>query len=337
MKVAEIRSRFGLDSLGIAQRPEPKPGRNDLVIRMHAASLNYCDLQVVRGDYPDLRLPLIPVSDGAGEVVEVGSDVQQFHIGDRVCPCYAQDWISGPPTPESVAKRLRGTAQCVLAEYVCVPQHAAVKIPQYLSPTEAATLAIAGVTAWRALFGLGGLQPGQTIVVQGTGGVSTLALQLALAAGGRVIVTSGSDEKLHRLRTVGEFESVNRLKSDWPAEVLRLTSGLGADHVIDVVGGSNLLRSIAATRLGGIASVVGYLESKHAEFDITVALRRMVKLHALSVGSRSDFEALLNMMERHQVRPHVDRVFPFLQVREALEYLATGQHVGKVAITFNQD
>jgi NADPH:quinone reductase-like Zn-dependent oxidoreductase len=334
MKVIELRSRFGFEALTPTDRPEPTPGRSEILVRMQAASLNYRDLQVVRGDYQQLRLPLIPVSDGAGEVVDVGSEVRRFRVGDRVSPCYVPDWISGPPTPEIVARRLGGTVDGVLAEYVCIPEHAAVRIPGHLSPIEAATLPIAGVTAWHAMFALGRLQSGQTVVVQGSGGVSTFALQLALAAGARVIATFSSDEKLRRLRSFGECEVVNREKSDWSAEVLRLTNGRGADHVIDVAGGANLARSIAATKLGGVISIVGYLESQRAEFDITDALRRMVTLQALSVGSRSSFEALVNAFEQHRLHPVVDRVFPLSKLREALEFLATGQHVGKIAITF---
>jgi len=276
MKVIELRSEFGFEALTPTDRPVPTPERDEILVKMQAASLNYRDLQVVRGDYPQLQLPLIPVSDGAGEVVAVGSEVRRFRVGDRVCPCYLRDWISGPLTPETVARRLGGSVDGVLAEYVCVPEHAAVRIPEHLTAMEAATLPIAGVTAWHALFVLGRIQPGQTVVVQGTGGVSTFALQLALAAGAHVIATSSSDDKLCRLRSLGEFEVVNRAKSDWPAEVLRLTNGLGADHVIDVGGGTNLSRSIAATKLGGNISVIGYLESPHAEIDITAALRRMV-------------------------------------------------------------
>jgi NADPH:quinone reductase-like Zn-dependent oxidoreductase len=334
MKVIELRLGFGFEALTPTDRPEPTPGRDEILVKMQAASLNYRELQVVRGDYQQLRLPLIPVSDGAGEVVEVGSEVRRFRVGERVCPCYVPDWISGPPTPEAVARRLGGTVDGVLAEYVCIPEHAAVRIPGHLSPIEAATLPIAGVTAWHALFVLSRLQSGQTVVVQGTGGVSTFALQLAIATGARVIATSRSDEKLRRLRSFGEFDVVNRAKSDWSVEVLRLTNGLGADHVIDVAGGANLARSIAATKLGGVISIVGYLESQHAEFDIAIALRRMVTLQALSVGSRSSFEALVYAFEQHRLHPVVDRVFPLSNLKEALEYLATGQHVGKIAITF---
>lgn len=335
MKVIEVHSSFGLDQLTVADRPEPTLGRGDILVKMRAAALNYRDLQVVRGDYPQLKLPLIPLSDGAGEVVAIGSDVRRFWVGDQVCPCYVPDWVDGSPTPEVVARRLGGTVDGILAEFVCVPEHAAVRSPAHLTPTEAATLPIAGVTAWHALFALGQLQSGQTVVAQGTGGVSTFVMQLALAAGARVIVTSRSDEKLRRLRALGEVELVHRMKSDWSAEVLRLTNGLGADQVIDVAGGANLSQSIAATKLGGVISLIGYLESQHAEFDIPAALRRMVRLHALSAGSRSSFEALVHAFEQHHLHSVIDRVFPISKLREALEYLSTGQHVGKIVIDFD--
>ena len=316
MKVIELHSTFGFDALLMTDRPEPTPGPRDIIVKMRAAALNYRDLQVVRGDYPQLKLPLIPLSDGAGEVVAIGSDVRRFQLGDQVCPCYVPDWVDGLPTPEVVARRLGGTVDGILAEFVCVPEHAAVRSPAHLAPTEAATLPIAGVTAWHALFALGQLQAGQTVVAQGTGGVSTFAMQLALAAGARVIVTSRSDEKLRRLRPLGDIDLVNRATSDWSAEVLRLTNGLGADHVIDVAGVRNLSRSVVSTKLGGIISVVGYLESQHAEFDIPAALRRMVRLHALSVGSRSSFEALVHALEQHHLHPVIDRVVPIAKIRE---------------------
>ncbi len=335
MKVLELRSGYGFDALTMGDRPEPSPGPRDVVVKMQAASLNHRDLQVVRGDYPQQKLPLIPVSDGAGEIVKIGSEVSRFVVGDRVCPCYVPDWISGPPTPEAIQRRLGGSVDGVLAEYVCAPEHGVVNIPSHLSAIEGATLPIAGVTAWHALFVQGNLQPGETVVVQGTGGVSMFAMQLTLARGGRVIATSASDEKLRRLRALGQVDVVNRTTSDWSVEVLRLTDGRGADHVIDVVGGGNLSRSIAATKLGGIVSVVGYLDSPRGEIDIPLVLRRMVSLHGLSVGSRSSFEGLAEAFEHNRLYPVVDRVFRFSEVREAMAYLSLGKHVGKVVVAFD--
>jgi NADPH:quinone reductase-like Zn-dependent oxidoreductase len=334
MKAIELRQGFGFESLTATDRPQPTPERSQVLVRLQAASLNYRDLQVVHGEYQHLQLPLIPVSDGAGEVVEVGSSVTRFRVGDRVCPCYMPDWIEGAPTPESVARRLGGTVDGVLAEYICVSEQSAVRIPESISPIAAATFPIAGVTAWNALFAHRPLLDGQTVVVHGTGGVSIFALQLARAVGARVIVISKSDEKLRRLQSVEEIEVVNRTISNWSEEVLRLTNGVGADHVIDVVGGENLSRSIAAAKLGGVVSIVGYLESTRGTIDIPAALRRMVTLQALSVGSRTDFEALVNAAVQYQLRPVVDRVFPWTNLQDAMQYLASGKQMGKVVLTF---
>jgi len=337
MKVVELRSGFGFDALAPGSRPDPKPGPRDVVVKMRAASLNYRDLQVVRGEYPGMKLPFIPLSDGAGEVVEIGRDVERVSVGDRVCPCYVQDWLSGPPVEEVVRKRLGSTVDGVLAEYVCVPEHGVVRYPRHLAPIEAATLPIAAVTAWHALFVQGKLAAGETLVVQGTGGVATFALQLAKSIGAEVIVTSSSDQKLARARALGATHVVNYTTSDFATEVLRITGGRGAEYVIDIAGGENLSRSISAAKLGGTVAVIGYLESQRGHVDIPLALRRMVTLHASSVGSRSSFEALIAELEMRALRPVVDRIFPLSDVRGALEYLASGVHVGKIAISFGDE
>ena len=336
MKAVELRSGFGFDALAVVDRPEPVPRAGDVLVRMRAASLNYRDLQIVRGDYGEIALPIVPVSDGAGDVVAVGAGVTRFRIGDRVSPIMVPDWLAGAPTAENSRKRLGSAFDGVLAEYMRVPERALVGVPRHMTYAEAATLPVAGVTAWEALFVRGRLQPGEVLVVQGTGGVSIFALQLARAAGARVIVTSSSDEKIARARALGASDGINyRSTPDWHEEVLRLTQGRGADHVIDVVGGSNLARSIAASKIGGTVSLVGYLEGFHADLDIPQVLRRVVTLHGSSVGSRASFEALVAGCEASELRPVIDRVFPLAEARAALEYLARGSHFGKIAIGFD--
>lgn len=335
MKAIAFADRIDLDALTLVERPMPEVGPRDLLLRMRAASLNYRDLAIARRAYGTFGAPLIPLSDGVGEIVAVGAEVERFAVGDRVCPTYLPDWIAGEPTEETARRRLGGPLDGVLAEYVRVAEHAAVRAPSHLTDVEAATLPIAGVTAWHALFVAGGVHPGDTVVVQGTGGVSLFALTLARLAGARVIVTSSSPEKLARARELGAAEGIDyRATPDWHARVLDLTEGRGADHVIDVAGGDGLGRSIAAARVGGTVSLVGFVAGTSASLDLGATLRRVVRLQAISVGSRQSFEALTSALALHGARPIVDRVFGFEETRAAYDYLARGGHFGKVAIAF---
>jgi NADPH:quinone reductase-like Zn-dependent oxidoreductase len=333
MKVVELRERGGVQGLVMGERPEPRPGAGEILVRVQAATLNFRDWAIARGSYGDFPLPIVPLSDAAGEVVEVGEGASRFRAGDVVCPLYVMDWMGGPPTPEVVARRLGGPQDGVLAEYVCVPERSAVRAPRHMSALQAATLPIAGVTAWQALFVQGHVTPGDVVVVQGTGGVSLFALQLALAAGARVIATSGSPEKAERVREMGAEAVIDyRETPDWPRRVLEITDGRGADHVVEVVGGENVTRSVAATRIGGSLSLIGFLEDTRGVLDLPDAFRRVVTLHAISVGSRAAFEALVAATEANGIEPMVSRVFPFEAFRDAYRHLAGGRHMGKVAI-----
>ena len=334
MKVVELTRRGGIDGLALGERDVPEPGPDEIRIRMEAATLNFRDLAIVRGSYGDFPLPIVPLSDGAGEVVEVGEGVDRFAVGDRVCPLYVMDWMDGPPAPQWVARRLGGPQDGVLAQYICVPQRAAVRAPEHMSAVQAAALPIAGVTAWQALFVQGAVRPGDVVVVQGTGGVSIFALQLASAAGARVIVTSGSPEKAARALELGAWRVVDyREQPNWHEQVQALTDGRGADHVIDVVGGDNVTRSVAATRIGGAVSLIGFLDSTKGTLDLPDAFRRVVTLHCISVGSRAAFEALVAATEVSRLEPVIDRVFPLGEFREAFQYLEAAEHMGKVAIS----
>lgn len=335
MKTYLLDVGFGLQSLQRAERPDPEPGPRDVLLRLRAVSLNYRDLAILRGTYGNYSRPLVPVSDGVGEVVAVGPEVRRFKVGDRVIPAYVPDWVRGGPTEETTRRRLGGPLDGLLREYACVHEDAAVLAPAHLSDAEASTLPIAGVTAWHALFTQGNVGPGDTVVVQGTGGVSLYALQLARLAGARVIVTSRSGDKLARAVELGAAHGINtREHPDWATRVLLHTQGRGADHVLDVVGGEGVERSIEATRMGGTVSLVGFLESTAVRFDLTRALRKVVRLQAVSVGSREDLESLGRALSEQGVRPVVDRVFPFSEAREAFEYLASGAQFGKVVIAF---
>jgi len=324
----------GPGGLAVEERPQPRPGPRQLLVRMSAASLNYRDLEVV-ARARDAARPLVPVSDGVGRVVAAGPEVTRFRTGDRVSPIFFPDWIAGEPSAEARRRRLGGPDDGVLAEYVAVDEHAAVAPPAHLSDVEAAALPCAGVTAWSALFVTDRVLPGETVVVQGTGGVSTFAILLAAQAGARVIVVSGSAAKLERARALGAGDGIDRrAEPEWHERVLELTGGRGADHVIDVAGGDGLTRSLAATRVGGTISLAGYVAGHTGRFDLATAFVRRLRMQGLGVGSRDSFEALVRALESSEARPPIDRVFPVDELAAALTHLETGGPFGKVALTF---
>jgi len=336
MRAFEFRGGFDLESLTLVERPAPTPGPFEVLVRVRAASLNYRDWAITRGSYdPGAKPPLVPLSDAVGEVVALGSGVTRVAVGERVCPTYLQDWIAGEPSPAILARKLGGPLDGVLAEYITIPEHGLVRAPQRLSDVEAATLPVAGVTAWHALFIAGRVKPGDTVLVEGTGGVSLFALQLARLGGAQVIVTSSSEEKLARARALGASFTIHyRQTPRWDERVLEITAGRGVDHVIEVVGGDNLGRAIAATRVGGEISLLGFLDKSAAPFDVMAAIRRNIHLRTFSVGSRASFASLVRAVEASEFRPVVDRVFAFEEAKEALVRLGRGQHFGKIAIAF---
>jgi NADPH:quinone reductase-like Zn-dependent oxidoreductase len=335
MNVFELR-RFSLDGLARAERPAPVPGPREALVRVRAASLNYRDLAIARGQYlPDLPLPFVLGSDAAGEVVAVGAEVTRVRPGDRVVASYVLDWTGGDPTEEAIARRLGGPAPGVLAELCALPEHALVRVPAEVSDEEAATLPIAGVTAWRALFAMARIKPGDVVVAQGVGGVSAFAIQLASAAGARVVVVGRSAEKLARARALGASATIDASADPaWDERVRALTGGRGADVIVDVVGGEWLARSAAAIRVGGLVVIVGFAAGAAATIHLPSLMRRWARLQAVSVGSRADLEALAAALPALGVKPVIDRVFPFAETPAALAHLAAGGHVGKVVIRF---
>ncbi|WP_394835139.1 NAD(P)-dependent alcohol dehydrogenase [Pendulispora rubella] len=334
MKAFEL-AQYGYDGLRLAERPQPSPGPGQLLLRMRAAALNYRDLSVLRGEYASLPLPVIMGSDGVGEVVAVGAGVTKFALGDRVLLLYITNWIDGAP-PEENMRRLGGPLDGTFAEYVVIQEDGAVHAPAHLSDVEAATLPVAGLTAWHMLFAHGHLRLGESVVVQGTGGVSLFALMLARAAGAEVIVTSGSDEKLARAKALGAHHVINyRTTPDWDVRVREITRGRGADHVIDVAGGEELTRSIKAARIAGTVYVTGFVAGLNANFALLPAITKRVRLQAVSGGHRASLEALARSTELHrEIRPVIDRTFHFTELREALRHLDKGGHFGKVALSF---
>lgn len=333
MKTWQIH-RFGLDGLQLNETPAPRPGPGEVLVRWHAQSLNYRDLVIVQGTYlPNLPLPFVPLSDGAGEVVAVGAGVTEWRPGDRVIGHYVQSWQEGPPTPENTRLALGGPLPGVLAEYSILPVHGLVPLPAHLTFEEGATLPIAALTAWNALFTTGDLQPGATVVLEGTGGVSLFGLQLAHAAGLRTLITSSSDEKLARARELGADETINyRTTPDWGRRVKELTGGRGADLVIEVGGPATIGEALRAVRPGGRIAFVGFLSGTALQLDAVEFIRSGATMHSLRVGSRAMFREMLRAMEQHRLRPVVDRVFAFKDAPAAFRHLLTGAHFGKIVI-----
>ncbi|MBK6686316.1 MAG: NAD(P)-dependent alcohol dehydrogenase [Deltaproteobacteria bacterium] len=331
---------FGYEQLRMVERDEPPLSPDEVRIQVKACSLNYRDVLTVVGVYnPRLKLPLVPLSDGAGVVVEVGSAVQRFRVGDRVMGCFFLDWLTGePPRDLDILKRtLGGPLDGMLAERVVLPERAVVATPAHLDDRQASTLPCAALTAWSALFREGHLSPGQVLVVQGTGGVSIAALQFGRLAGARVIVTSSSDAKLERARALGAHETINyRNTPEWSKEVRRLTGGVGADQVIEVGGAGTMPQSLRAVRPGGTISVIGVLAGAAGELALTPVLMQNLKLQGILVGPREHFEAMNRAITLHQVMPVVDRSYPFTEAPTALKALGDGHHFGKLVIDVSE-
>jgi NADPH:quinone reductase-like Zn-dependent oxidoreductase len=333
MKVWQIQS-FGVERLVSEELPQPHPGRGEVLVKVHAVSLNYRDLLMVRGHYnPKLPLPRIPCSDGAGEVIEVGEDVKTVKVGQRVAGIFMQNWLDGFPTAERSRGALGGDIDGMLAEYVVLPPSGVVGIPEHLSFAEAATLPCAGVTAWNALTNAGQVTPGDVVLTQGTGGVSIFALQFAKMMGATVIGTSSSNEKLDRAKTLGMKAGLNyRQTPEWAKWVLRETDNRGADLIVEVGGAGTISQSLQAVRTGGTVAQIGVLSQSDQPLPIAPLLHRQVRLQGVYVGSRAHFEAMNRAIEASHLRPVVDKIFAFAQAREALLTMEKASHFGKIVI-----
>jgi NADPH:quinone reductase-like Zn-dependent oxidoreductase len=333
MKVWQIQS-FGIDKLAFAELPQPRPGRGEVLVKVHAVSLNYRDLLMVRGNYnPKMAVPRIPCSDGAGEVVEVGEEVTSTSPGQRVAGIFMQHWLDGPPTAETSRGALGGDVDGMLAEYVVLQQIGVVTIPEHLSYTEAATLPCAGVTAWNALENAAQVKPGDVVVIQGTGGVSIFALQFAKMMGATVIGTSSSDEKLERAKAMGLDAGLNyRQSPDWAKWVLKQTGNRGADLIVEVGGAGTFPQSLQAVRFAGTVAQIGVLSQSEQPLPIAPILHRQVRIHGVYVGSRAHFETMNRAIAANHMRPVVDRIFAFSEARDALNALQEARHFGKIVI-----
>jgi len=334
MKTYEY-AKLGLDNLALVERPLPRPAAREVVVKFHAASLNYRELLFAWGLYnPHPRLPAVPGSDGAGEVTAVGEGVTRWKIGDRVCPNFMQGWLEGPITPAKQGTALGGGGEFdgTLREYGAFHEDGLVRIPEHLTYEEAATFPCAAVTAWNALVKVGKIKAGDTVLTLGTGGVSVFAIQIAKLHGARVIATSSSDDKLARVRELGADETINyKTTPDWDVEVLRRTGGAGVDHLVEVGGAGTLSRSSNATRVGGTISVIGVL-AKGEGLNPLKVLMKTLQVQGIFVGSRQMFEELNRAVSGARLKPVIDRTFAFGQLREALDYLHSGAHCGKIVI-----
>jgi len=335
VKSFEVRE-FGIDNLALVEREQPKPAAGEVLVRITAASLNYRDYLVVQGLYnPKLKRPMVPISDGAGIVEETGPGVTRFKRGDRVVACFMQAWMDGPPTPEASASALGGAIDGVLREYAVFSEHGLLPTPSSLSDEEAATLPCAAVTAWHALFEHTPHHPGDTVLIQGTGGVSIFALQFAKAAGLRTIVTSSSDRKIERARELGADEVINyKTTPEWQEQARKLTAGRGVDHVIEVGGSDTMPRSLRAIRMSGTISVIGILSGAAPTVSPVTILMNSVRVIGVFVGSRAMFERMNRAIEVHSIKPAIDKTFAWTEIKEALHYMESQQHVGKICLRF---
>ena len=333
MKAVEIHNSFGINSLKIVERPRPEPAEGEVLVRINSVSLNYRDLMVVNGVFfPDLSFPFAPASDASGEVVAVGHQVTRFKEGDRVTTQFIQDWENGPFEQDYLASTLGAPRPGTLVEYISLPQRGLVQTPSYLTDDEASTLPIAALTAWQSLR-LKPLQKGQTLLVQGTGGVSIFALQFGKQLGARVIALSSSDDKLARAKKLGADLTINyRTTQVWWKAVRELCAGRGVDHVVDVGGPGTLDQSIKALKGGGFIASVGILAGTETTIDQLTFLTRNARVETLSVGSRESFEEMNQFLIANELHPVVDSIFPWSNTADAFRELEAGKHFGKIVL-----
>jgi NADPH:quinone reductase-like Zn-dependent oxidoreductase len=335
MRAYQILPGDGIDGLQCVDFPDRELGNGEVRVRVHAVSLNYRDLMVASGNYlVTVDNPIVPCSDGAGEVLAVGPGVTRVQVGDRVAGSFFPYWHDGPPTPEKVRHALGGDIDGMLAEEVILVEDALAKIPAGMSYVDAATMPCAGVTAWNAIFESSNhIRPGDTVLLLGTGGVSVLGLQLAKAAGLKAIITSSSDEKLQRARELGAHHTINyRSFPEWQEEVLRATHGVGAHVVLEVGGQGTVNRSVASAAMGGSIAIIGGVSGFGGEVNPATLLSSAKRMVGIYVGSRTMLDQVMRFADTSGIQPVVDRVFTFDQVKEAYRHMESGSHFGKVVI-----
>ncbi|MEQ8427908.1 MAG: NAD(P)-dependent alcohol dehydrogenase [Gammaproteobacteria bacterium] len=334
MKAYQVKTDEGFQAIECVELPDLKPADDEILVKMKACSLNYRDLLIPLGGYPrNETRPVVPLSDGAGEIVETGKSVKGFKPGQRVMGNFFQDWVKGPVDETGLWSALGGGIDGTLAEYFLLKAHGTLAIPDYLSYSEAATLPCAAVTAWHALVELGNINKDQTILLLGTGGVSIFALQIAKAKGAKVIITSSSDEKLARARKMGADHTVNYVTHpDWEVQVMKITDNQGVDNVLEVGGPGTFEKSIASTKVYGVISLIGILSGlEGAAFNLGVALN-LLKIHGIYVGSVEMFQAMVDFMSKNDIHPVVDIEYEFQDALKAYQHLSDAKHFGKVVI-----
>jgi len=324
----------GIEALQQVERPDPKPAHRQVLVKVEACSLNFRDLGIVRGSY---RMPVrdnvIPLSDGAGEVVEVGPGVTRFKAGDRVAGNFFQRWPGGEPSADSHLSALGGGIDGMLAEYVVLEEDGTVKVPSHLSFEEGATLPCAAVTVWHAMVEHARLKAGDSVLLQGTGGVSIFGLQFARIMGIRAIITSSSDEKLKRAKELGALFGINyKTTPDWEKAAVEFTGGVGVDHVVEVGGAATLTRSFHAIRVGGKVTMIGGLSGGATELNPGLIFGRRANVQGISVGSTQMFMAMNRAVEANALKPVIDKVFAFADTPAAYQHMASGAHFGKIVI-----
>jgi len=336
MRVFQVQDNWSIDDLKLGERPVPSAGPGQVRLKMLASALNYRDLLVPKKGYGSRMkpLPLIMLSDGVGVVDQVGAGVASLKPGDRVCPLFFQKWPGGEPNEARLGSSLGSELDGTMAEYMVLPAEGVAAAPALLDDHQAAALPTAGLTAWRALVTEGRVKPGDTVLVQGTGGVSLFALQFAKMLGAYVICTSSSDTKLQRARALGADETINYVSTpEWGKAARAMTAGRGVDHVVEVGGQGTLPQSLRAVRPGGTISMIGVLAGSSMDAALGLVVTRHVRLQGITVGSADDFRAMGKAIALHGMRPVVDRVFAFEELHQALQYLASGRHFGKICIS----
>jgi NADPH:quinone reductase-like Zn-dependent oxidoreductase len=338
MRALNVAEPWGLDEIKVVEAPDPKPGPGEVLVRMRAVSLNYRDLLMVNGIYgrgPTGGGPITPFSDGCGVVEAVGEGVTRFAKGDRVATLFFQGWISGPPTLAKLSTSLGFPIPGAGRELGVFSQEGRSKVPDFLTDQQVATLPCAALTAWRGLFEDARLQPGDTVVLQGTGGVSIFGLQFAHAAGLKTVITSSSDEKLERAKALGADVTVNyKSTPEWAKPVREATGGVGADFIMEVGGGGTIEQSMRAVKIGGHIAIIGVVAGAGNPFNPAALIGNSAKLQGLSVGSRDMFEAMCRSIELAGIQPVVDKVFPFPEAKAAFSAMAGGEHFGKIVLEF---
>ena len=329
----------GIEALARVDLPQPKPQYRQVLVKVGACSLNFRDLGIVRGTYRmPVRDKVIPLSDGAGDVVEVGAGVTRVKVGDKVAGNFFQRWSGGEPSQTVQASALGGSIDGMLSEYAVLEEDGVVKIPAHLSIEEGATLPCAALTAWHAMVRHAGLIAGQTVLLQGTGGVSVFGLQFAHAMGVAAIITTSSDDKLNRARTMGAAHAINykttnyKTTPDWEKSAVEFTGGRGVDHVVEVGGQGTLAKSFAAIRIGGKISMIGGLSGAATELNPSLILARRANVQGISVGSTEMFEAMNAAIAANKIKPVIDKVFGFDEAQAAYRHMASGAHFGKIVI-----